>query len=591
MKNRILISLLYNFITKHPFLFCGLIFSVVMSGALSMIVAVCVAPLADYLLDPSLTNANNITKKFILVLNLFRIPIGVLSFSAIFAIGNMLNSLFVILIFYINRSIGYAVLRDLNVEGFRNFLGARWGFFGSLSQGKILNTFQHEIIKVGDAMTSLANQFAISFQLLLIMALPVFLMPLMVGTSILTLGILTVPFLLLQPLNNKLGALNTSTSGRVMELLHETFQGIKIVQGYGRQESSITRYLSAYDDHVKITLKTQVLSTGVSNLHYTIGILAALAGMGVAIANGGALSEIAITLWSLQRAIPLANSMLVNKVNLDNFTGSYEQLQAIYKKANDYKEVIGEKVFEKFEIEIKFESIHFSYPGRPELFKNLNILIPKGEMVAFVGESGSGKSTIVDLILGLQVPTKGKITVDGINFEDWNKNSFREKIGYVPQDPILFHSSIRDNLLWSRENSTEDELWKACQIANADQFIKKLPEGLDTIVGDRGVLLSGGQRQRIALARAILRKPPILILDEATSSLDTESEQLIQESVDSIAKETTIIVIAHRLSTIVKADRIYVMKMGELLEEGSFSELMQKSKGYFASMFEIQRGA
>ncbi|ULH30115.1 ABC transporter ATP-binding protein [Leptospira weilii] len=590
MKNRLLLFLLHDFLIRHPNLFFGLIFAVLMSGGLSLLVAISVAPLADYLLDPSLTKVNNITLKFISILESLRIAPGILVFSAAFALGNLVNSFFMILIFFINRKIGYAVLRDLNATGFQNFLEARWGFFGSLSQGTILNTFQHEIVKVGDAMTSLANQLAVLFQLVILMSLPIFLMPLMVITSIATLAVLTIPFLLLQRVNNKLGALNTSTANRMMELLHETFQGIKIVQGYGRQQVSMSRYLKAYDDHVQVTLTTQMLTSGVSNLHYVVGIFAALAGMGVAIAYGAVLSEVAITLWSLQRVIPLANSMLVNKVNLDNFVGSYEQLQNIYKNAKDQKERMGDRTFLRFENEIKFVDVDFSYPKRNQLFKKLNIQILKGEMVAFVGESGSGKSTIVDLILGLQVPTGGKIFLDGVAFDEWNKNSYREKIGYVPQDPILFHSSIRDNLLWSKEDSTEEELWKACKIANADQFIQRLPNGLDTIVGDRGVLLSGGQRQRIAFARAILRKPPILILDEATSSLDSESEQLIQQSVDSISSETTIIIIAHRLSTIIKANRIYVLKSGELLEAGNFSELMQKPNGYFASMFEMQTG-
>ncbi|EMN62281.1 ABC transporter ATP-binding protein [Leptospira interrogans] len=590
MKNRLLLFLLRDFLIRHPNLFFGLIFAVLMSGGLSLLVAISVAPLADYLLDPSLTKVNNITLKFISILESLRIAPGILVFSAAFALGNLVNSFFMILIFFINRKIGYAVLRDLNATGFQNFLEARWGFFGSLSQGTILNTFQHEIVKVGDAMTSLANQLAVLFQLVILMSLPIFLMPLMVITSIATLAVLTIPFLLLQRVNNKLGALNTSTANRMMELLHETFQGIKIVQGYGRQQVSMSRYLKAYDDHVQVTLTTQMLTSGVSNLHYVIGIFAALAGMGVAIAYGAVLSEVAITLWSLQRVIPLANSMLVNKVNLDNFVGSYEQLQNIYKNAKDQKERMGDRTFSRFENEIKFVDVDFSYPKRNQLFKKLNIQILKGEMVAFVGESGSGKSTIVDLILGLQVPDSGKIFLDGVAFDEWDKNSYREKIGYVPQDPILFHSSIRDNLLWSREDSTEEELWQACKIANADQFIQRLPNGLDTIVGDRGVLLSGGQRQRIALARAMLRKPPVLILDEATSSLDSESEQLIQQSVDSISSETTIIIIAHRLSTIMKANRIYVLKSGELLETGNFSELIQKPNGYFASMFEMQTG-
>lgn len=162
-------------------------------------------------------------------------------------------------------------------------------------------------------------------------------------------------------------------------------------------------------------------------------------------------------------------------------------------------------------------------------------------MTALVGESGSGKSTVTDLVLGMQIPERGQVLIDGVSLGDWKQNSFRERVGYVPQDPLLFNTSIRNNLLWSFEQANEDDLWGALRLANAEGFVKELPQGIDTLVGDRGVRLSGGQRQRIALARALLRKPELLILDEATSSLDSESELLIQQSIEQVAQDTRIV--------------------------------------------------
>ena len=209
-------------------------------------------------------------------------------------------------------------------------------------------------------------------------------------------------------------------------------------------------------------------------------------------------------------------------------------------------------------------------------------------MTALVGESGSGKSTITDLVLGLQIPDQGQVLIDGVPLNEWQQNSFRARVGYVPQDPQLFHSSIRDNLLWSFALASESDLWNALQLANAAAFVNSLPQGIDTIVGDRGIRLSGGQRQRIALARALLRKPELLILDEATSSLDSESEFLIQQSIEQVVQDTTILVVAHRLSTLAKADQVYVLSHGRILEEGSFTALSAKSGGMLNSMLAAQ---
>jgi len=204
------------------------------------------------------------------------------------------------------------------------------------------------------------------------------------------------------------------------------------------------------------------------------------------------------------------------------------------------------------------------------------MFIPKGSFTAFVGESGSGKTTTADILLKLLAPDSGEIYIDSIPLRNYEVSSLLDRIGYVQQESFLFNASIRDNLVWSSPNASNSELWDALRLSNIDQFVSMLPNKLDTFVGDRGVALSGGQRQRIALARALLKKPDILILDEATSALDSDSERLIMESVDAIAPYTTIVVIAHRLSTIARADLVCVFSGGRIVESGSYAYLSGK---------------
>jgi ATP-binding cassette subfamily B protein len=292
--------------------------------------------------------------------------------------------------------------------------------------------------------------------------------------------------------------------------------------------------------------------------------------------------------WSLLSALPILATLLETNISISNFIPSYEQLITLRNQADELKEVEGNKQFKSLKQEVTLRNVDFSYPSRENIINGVNLSIKRGSMTALVGESGSGKSTIIDLVLGLQIPSAGDVLIDNEPLSNYNQNNFRQKVGYVPQDPILFHSSIRDNLLWSLESSEDYELWNALRMANAEKFVTQLPQGIDTIVGDRGVLLSGGQRQRIALARALLRKPELLILDEATSALDTESEALIQQSIEELVHSMTILVVAHRLSTIRKANQVYVMQNGNIIEEGSFLELRKDSSSVLYSMLQKQ---
>jgi len=240
---------------------------------------------------------------------------------------------------------------------------------------------------------------------------------------------------------------------------------------------------------------------------------------------------------------------------------------------------------------IELQDVSFDYGAdatRPSAVRSLTLTLAAGATTAIVGPSGSGKTTLADLIMGLLVPSDGAILVDGIPLGPERLDAWREQIGYVAQEPFLLHDTVRANLLWARPEATEDDLWHALASASADVFVSALPDGLDTVVGDRGVLVSGGERQRLSLARALLRRPTLLILDEATSSLDSENEARIQRAIDQLHRQVTIVIITHRLSTIRNADVIHVVDGGRLMESGSWNELVALRSGRFRALCRAQ---
>jgi ATP-binding cassette subfamily C protein len=242
----------------------------------------------------------------------------------------------------------------------------------------------------------------------------------------------------------------------------------------------------------------------------------------------------------------------------------------------------------QFRQSVKLERVDFAYEQDGFQLQELDLTIPFGDMTAIVGQSGAGKSTIADLVMGLVTPDSGRVLIDDTALDAKHIKSWRDQIGYVAQDTFLFHDTVRANLLWARPEASEEEMWHALKLAASDEFVRLLPQGLETVMGDRGVRLSGGERQRIALARALLRKPQLLILDEATSALDSENEKRILAAIEELHGQLTILIIAHRLSTIRRADHIYLIERGRLIEHGDWASLVSREGGRFQAFYKAQ---
>jgi subfamily B ATP-binding cassette protein MsbA len=272
--------------------------------------------------------------------------------------------------------------------------------------------------------------------------------------------------------------------------------------------------------------------------------------------------------------------------NIKQGNAAAERIQVIIDTPNPLQDKPNAVDKGDFNSRIEFKNIWFKYQD-DYVLKNFSLTIQKGKTIALVGQSGSGKSTIANLITRFYHVNKGEILIDGVNVNDITTSSLRQQLGLVTQEAILFNDSIKNNLKLGKNDATDEEIIEALKVANAWEFVKDLPEGIETNIGDAGGKLSGGQKQRLSIARAVLKSPPIMVLDEATSALDTESERLVQVALENMMKNRTSIVIAHRLSTIQKADNIVVLNKGEIIEQGKHDDLIAQ-KGIYHKLVEMQ---
>ena len=589
LKKKLLILILNEIIKKFPSYFLILFILSLLQGGISGILIISVLAFTDFLVDQSLSNPSDITSYILYYLEILQIKPDFLFFSSFFCVINFIHAFSDILIRYSIVKIKFLIFRELSNETLKEIFRARWSFISNSNQGKIVNTFHKELPQVADCFGHITTFIALIIQLLTYLAIPFFLNFKITSTAIIIALVFSVPFILIGQLSFKIGAKKTQANNDYTTIINELLGAAKLVIGFGLQSVSSKSFYKIFRKFEDFNIYSHVISMGTNILFKPIGVLAVVIALGVAFESDFNISELAAIMWSLMATIPLTSRLLESRTIIYNQLPSYQQLLSLRKEASKHKELIGMKKFTKLKKDIQLKNLNFTYPSRSKTLLNINLSIPKNKVVAIVGNSGSGKSTISDLILGLHTPDQGKVLIDDKSLDYWDVNSFRQMVGYVPQDSLLFNETIRNNLLWSNANVSDKEIWNILELSNAKIFVNELPNGLDTIVGDRGIRLSGGQRQRIALARALIKYPELLILDEATSSLDTESEKLIQQSIELISEKCTILIIAHRLSTISKADYIYVINNGEIEEEGDFSALSLKSNGVLRAMLMSQK--
>ena len=587
MKSKIT-DIFLEFFKKYTKLLLAFIGTLFVEGAVVAVSVLSVLPLADYLVDPTLSSPNYITQKVLDILKILSIEPSFIIFGSIFVFLNLIKGVSNILIRYILIKIKYDILQKLTLDTLDKFFDARWGFFSRSNQGLLINTLNKELTIIGDTVGHFALITSYFFQLLLYLITPMIINYKLTLTTLIISLIFLYPLFILNNIGYRFGQKNTSTANANTQTFTEIFQAAKLIIGFGNQTIAKNRYENTFNAHVNATIKSQTFTAAIQIIVQPLIIFAGIISIGLIIDDNINIPELSAVFWSLMAALPLLGKIVHGRISVSNFIPSYEQLNLLRTNAADYKEFFGTKSFERLNDKIEFKNVSFKYPGRYLGLNNCNILFKKNKITAITGKSGSGKTTVSDLILGLQKTNKGKVLIDNIEINDFNINNFRSKIGYVPQESFLFNTTIENNLLWAingekvnefgekflmKKNERDVKVQDCLRLANIDKFINSLPDGIKTEVGDRGTRLSGGQKQRISLARALIRNPKILILDEATSSIDDETEKSILSSLNKLKDSMTIILIAHRLSTLSCADEIYVLDQGEIVETGSFKNL------------------
>lgn len=372
--------------------------------------------------------------------------------------------------------------------------------------------------------------------------------------------------------------------GYMISLVEESLSGLKVVKSYNAEGIFKNRFQNSVNRLLNLSNKIGKKNNLASPLSEFLGIIT----IAVLLLYGGTLvlidksldGTVFISFMGLAYNI-LTPAKAISKASyaVKNGIAAAERVFEVLEQENTIDSKENAFVKNTFDDKVSIENINFRY-GEENVLKNFSIEVPKGKTVALVGQSGSGKSTIANLLTRFYDVNEGSIKIDGTDVRDWNIHSLRGLMGLVTQDSILFNDTIKTNLLIGKPDATDEEIIEALKVANAYEFVKDLPNGIETNIGDAGGKLSGGQKQRLSIARAVLKNPPIMILDEATSALDTESEKFVQVALENMMQNRTSIVIAHRLSTIQKADNIVVMQKGEIVEQGTHAELLAKDGMY-----------
>jgi subfamily B ATP-binding cassette protein MsbA len=500
---------------------------------------------------------------------------------------------------YLMNDVAQRVIRDVKNRIYKKLLTLSMDFYHKNSTGKLMSRITNDAVVIRDAISSgltdliyqpiqLAIYVAMLFVVKMFFAIP---------WSLITVSI-ALFLLVIYPvvkIGKRLKSISRQSQEQMADItttLHETISGVRVVKAFSMEGYETDKFADQNQAYYRLAMKATKRMAVVSPITEFVGIACVAVILWIAgkqIVTGalsaGAFVTFLASLLSLMRPIKrLTNVYSINQQAMAAADRIFETL--------DTPPTVAEKpnatVMPRIKSSIKFDGVHFRYDVNDnEILKDINFEVRVSEIAAFVGPSGVGKTSLINLVPRFYDVSKGSVTIDGMDVRDCTARSLMRQIGIVTQETILFNDTVSSNISYGSDRADMDAVMKAAKIANAHDFIMRMPKGYDTIVGERGFRLSGGEKQRLAIARAVFKDPPILLLDEATSQLDTESEALVQEAIDRMMKDRTVLVIAHRLSTIKHATRIYVLDEGRIAQRGTHDELLSQD-GPYRKLYDMQ---
>lgn len=557
-------------------------------GLLDGVTAFALKPFMDYVVGKQDWVFHIFSHEYTLTWQLFAflIPFLVVAFAAVQGLLRYLNE-------YLSAWTSQHITNDVKIDLFHKLIYMHPQFFDENSSGVIIQRYMNDPQTASAGIIDQIKTITTSlFGALGLIAVMLYSSWRLAIVGVLVLNVAFLPVALIRKRIKSASNKNMVIGGNITTNINETYSGNKVMAAYGLQERQekdfVTQVWNSFDVNMSLTKRAGWMSP-IMYLIASVGIALVLAYgthlINSGIMTAGSFASFVTSLLLLYKPVKTLGNTLTNIQNIFVAMGRVFELFDVKPEITDALDAIEMKSLDR---DIKFENVEFEYVKDVPVIKNLNLTVNKNETLAIVGNSGGGKSTIVNLLPRFYDIKSGSIKFDDVDIRKFTLDSLRRNISMVFQDNFLYSGTIKENILMGNANATEEDLNNAIEYAHLQDVIAELPDGLETMLGERGLTLSGGQRQRVAIARAMIRKAPIVILDEATSALDNESEALVQKAIDNLMQNRTVFIIAHRLSTIKNADRIAVINEGELVELGTHDELMAIEKGSYKALYEMQ---
>lgn len=557
-------------------------------GLLDGVTAFALKPFMDYVVGKQDWVFHIFSHEYTLTWQLFAflIPFLVVAFAAVQGLLRYLNE-------YLSAWTSQHITNDVKIDLFHKLIYMHPQFFDENSSGVIIQRYMNDPQTASAGIIDQIKTITTSlFGALGLIAVMLYSSWRLAIVGVLVLNVAFLPVALIRKRIKSASNKNMVIGGNITTNINETYSGNKVMAAYGLQERQekdfVTQVWNSFDVNMSLTKRAGWMSP-IMYLITSVGIALVLAYgthlINSGIMTAGSFASFVTSLLLLYKPVKTLGNTLTNIQNIFVAMGRVFELFDVKPEITDAPDAIEMKSLDR---DIKFENVEFEYVKDVPVIKNLNLTVNKNETLAIVGNSGGGKSTLVNLLPRFYDIKSGSIKFDDVDIRKFTLDSLRRNISMVFQDNFLYSGTIKENILMGNANATEEDLNNAIEYAHLQDVIAELPDGLETMLGERGLTLSGGQRQRVAIARAMIRKAPIVILDEATSALDNESEALVQKAIDNLMQNRTVFIIAHRLSTIKNADRIAVINEGELVELGTHDELMAIEKGSYKALYEMQ---